>query len=76
VALVLPPAEQLVLLATTPAHTGTDAAIGPVRPVQSRLLLEAVLPAPVPEAPQVVWFATTAAHTGTDTAIGPVTLDA
>jgi hypothetical protein len=72
--------SHVVLWATTPAQTGADSAIGPVRLAES-LLPEAVVPPigadpPVvavtpPVAEHLVVWATTPAHTGAEIAVGP-----
>jgi hypothetical protein len=61
-------------LETTPAQTGTDAAIGPVRLSECSPLPAVALLVPVPCVPQLVLLATTPAQTGAETPIGPVTL--
>ena len=83
VALALPPAEQLVLFAATPAQTGAETATGPVAEF-SWVPPVAVAPPVDPDpgcvvlaplaAPQVVLLAATPAQTGAETATGPVTV--
>jgi hypothetical protein len=80
VELELPPAEQVVLFPTTPAHTGADAETGPATLVPWLVPVAAVPPfgpepvwlvvRPLP-VPQVVLFAATPTQTGAEAATGP-----